>query len=111
MPTGFGAAAGAGACMTGSSTGDSAISPRAPWRRAWAAGSSGWANTSGIPESDCSRTGIVSGAVAAGRDEAVHVLDHAGDLQLELGRHLRRPGGDLLGHRLGRGHEQEFGLG
>ncbi len=29
MPAGLGAAAGAGACITGSSIGDSAISPRA----------------------------------------------------------------------------------
>ena len=29
MPTGFGAAAGAGACMTGSSIGDIAMMPRA----------------------------------------------------------------------------------
>ncbi len=30
MPAGFGAAAGAGACITGSSIGESAIRPRAP---------------------------------------------------------------------------------
>ena len=32
MPTGWGAAAGTGSCITGSSTGDSATSPRAAWR-------------------------------------------------------------------------------
>ena len=41
----------------------SAMSPRAVWRSAWAAGSSGSSMTSGRPASACSRSGIVSGTL------------------------------------------------
>ena len=58
--------AGSGSCMTGSSTGCigiSAISPRAAWRIACAAGSSASASISGTPASACSRSAIVSGTL------------------------------------------------
>jgi hypothetical protein len=49
--------------MIGSSTGVIATIPRAAWRTAWAAGSSGVVSTSGRPASDVSRSGIVSGTL------------------------------------------------
>src|SRR3954470_13567071 len=61
-------ASGGPACMTGSSTGCigiSAISPRAAWRTAWAAGSSASNSSSGTPASACSRSAIVSATFAS----------------------------------------------
>ena len=69
MPTGAAGAAGS-AASTGSSTGRIgiiAISPRAAWRTACAAGSSGSTSSSGTPASACSRSGIVSGTLAEQR--------------------------------------------
>src|SRR5947209_8568846 len=66
MPAGWGAAggsAGVGSWISGSSTGESAINPRAVWRTACAAGSEGSTSTSGTPLSDCSRSGRVSGTL------------------------------------------------
>ena len=82
--------------------------------------------------SACSRSGIVSGtlpssgtssssasslaaalaedreALAGGRREAGHVLDHAGDLEVDLVGHLGRAARDLLRGRLRRGDDQEL---
>src|SRR6266571_2356443 len=48
-------------------------------------------------------------ALAGGSLECAHVLDHAGDLQRDLVRHLGGSPGDLLGGRLRRGDDQELG--
>ena len=104
-------------------------------------GSPGWpgrrgrSSASGSPASACARSGIVSGtlaeqrdvelvgqrlaatlaedreALAARRDEAGHVLDDSGDLEVDLVGHLGRAAGDLLGRRLGRGDDQELRVG
>ena len=111
--------------------GTSRSSPRATWRTACAAGSSASVKTSGSPASACSRSGIVSGTLPSsgtssssasswpppspkswkrspdGRDEAGHVLDDAGDLEVDLVGHLGRAARDLLGGRLRRRDEQE----
>ena len=119
---------------TGSATGAIAIRPRAIWRIAWEAGSSGSSITSGRPSSAWARRGIVSGTLPSsgtssssasswpppspkivkrspdGGREARHVLDHATDLQVDLVRHVRRAPRDFLGCRLGRGDDHELGL-
>ena len=49
-------------------------------------------------------------ALAVGGGEAGHVLDHAEQLEVELGRHLGAALGDRLGRRLRRGDDHELGL-
>ena len=46
----------------------------------------------------------------SGRREAGHVLDHAEDLEVELGRHLGRAVGNLLRGGLRSRHQQDLGL-
>ena len=65
MPTGCGAAAGAAACITGSSTGDSATRPARGLADSLRRRVVGVHSTSGVPPSDVARSGIVSGTAAS----------------------------------------------
>ena len=125
----------AGACMTGSSTGVAAMIPRAASRIATEAGACGSASTSGVPASRVRAQFLLKRdlaeqrhvdlvgellasalaedreALAVGRREAGHVLDHAEHLEVDLGGHVGGALGDRLSGRLRGCDDREAGLG